>query len=488
MHTHHPQRVGVIGGGIGGLAAAITLLKRGHSVTVFEKNQTLGGKAQEHREAGYRFDTGPSLLTLTETLEALLAPTPLTAVLELERLEPLCRYLFPDGKVLDSSSSLPRFTAAVAEHFPEDAKHLGRYLQYSKRIYDLSAELFLFRPLHEWRTVLSRAGLKTLFRILALDPLRSMHRANSSFFRAPEMIQLFNRYATYNGSNPFQAPATLNVIPYVEYGLGGYYVKGGIYRIVQVLEAAVRKLGGEVRCGAEVQSIVTSNNRVTGVVVGGETVPLAAVVSNSDVQWTFERLLTRPRKTTLEPSSSAVVFLWGVKRDNPALTHHNILFSAHYEREFDELFHEKVHATDPTVYVNISSKSDSTDAPPGCENWFVLVNAPAGGDSSAEGIRTVRKRVFAALARAKVPVTEEEIECERVITPRTLERDFFSPYGSIYGTSSNSRSAAFLRQRNRCQEVKGLYFAGGSAHPGGGIPLVVLSGTIAGELLDEDLR
>jgi phytoene desaturase len=334
----------------------------------------------------------------------------------------------------------------------------------------------------------------TLFSLWRIDPFRTVHQAVSSFFNDPRLVQLFDRYATYNGSNPYRAPATLNVIPHVEFTLGGFYPKGGVAQLARVMAALAQRRGVTIHRNADVDSILIEGQRAAGIRLrDGRDVRADAVISNADAVHTLTRMLGEEgeryrRYAELEPSSSGLVFLWGIRGEHSGLAHHNIFFSSDYRREFEELFDRRVPPSDPTTYVAVTSKTDPDHAPRGHENWFVLINMPSTEPGTPPPDRAaVRAQVLAKLARHGFDV-RGKIVAERMIGPEEFERRFNANRGSIYGLSSNSRASAFLRPRNRVRGIRGLYLCGGSAHPGGGIPLVITSGRLAAEACLEDLR
>lgn len=490
---HQSIRTAVIGGGLGGLSAAIHLARRGADVTLFERNDRLGGKMNEWSADGYRFDTGPSLLTMPEVIAELLdvAGIPEADRPEVVPVDPICRYFWPDGSRLDAVTDVARMIAEMERFSPGDALRYADFLDYSRRIYDITAGVFLHTPVHEWRRLMTPDTLGRLARIHQIDPLRTMHRGVRRFFRDPRLIQLFDRYATYNGSDPFQAPATLNIIPWVEFGMGGFYLKGGMYRLVEVLRDAAESLGVRIHTGTPVEAIEHGDGRIRGVRVNGEPQPADVVICNADVVEAHRGLIAglpqrRERLEKLEPSLSGMVFLWGVRGEHAQLAHHNIFFSTDYRREFRQIFHERRAPDDPTIYLAITSKSDPDHAPAGAENWFILLNMPYDSgrqDWEAEGHRL--RGVILERLRAMGMDVAGRIETESVWTPDTFYRMYGSNRGSIYGISSNRRSTAFRRPANRSRDIEGLYFAGGSTHPGGGIPLVLLSGKMAAELAAE---
>lgn len=488
------KTVALVGAGIGGLAAAARLAHAGARVTVFEQADQAGGKAASTTLGGYRFDTGPSLFTLPEVFRAFferLGRNP-DEFLQPIPLAPLCGYEFADGTRLDSYSDRARFAAELEAAGVAQAAELEAYLERSARLWEWAGELFLTRSLHEPATYTSRRGLKALLNAARLSPFASLHAANARAFSDPRAAQLFDRYATYNGSSPFRTPATMRIIPHVEYAFGGYALKGGIVALPRALERVARECGAEFRLGARVERIAVENGRCRGVEAGGEFFPADVVVSNADVLSTYRTLLGEPqapearRTARLEPSSSGLVFLWGVARSFPRLRVHNIFFSNDYRAEFDAIFGALDLPTEPTIYVNVTSKVEAGDAPPGGENWFVLLNAPrnAGQDWSALAARA-RQSVLARLSRALGCDLAPLIAVEKVIAPPDIERDTGSTYGSLYGIASHSPVSAFLRHPNRSRRIGGLYFAGGSAHPGGGMPLALLSGMLAADLAEK---
>jgi phytoene desaturase len=496
-----PKRVLVVGAGLGGLSAAARLASRGYSVDVYEKNSLPGGKAASRKLGPYRFDTGPSLFTMPNVFEDFFRSLGLVMKDHLSPipLSPITTYYLSDGTRLSSYSDILRFGREIEEKTADSAAALEGFLGNGKRIYDRGAELFLYTSLQEKLFRFGGVPLKTFLGLGDIDPFRSLHRANSSFFTDTRLVQLFDRYATYNGSSPFRAPATLGIIPYVEHSLGGFAVEGGIISVPRALERAGRLRGARFHYDEPAERIlvekgpgVSRPRRVCGLKTAGGEIPADIVVCNADVGPLYRDLLGAPeakqarRYDRLEPSTSGLVFLWGISRSFPELTVNNIFFSKDYKTEFDELFRQRTCPSAPTVYVNITSKATPADAPPGCENWFVLVNAPAsrGQDWAAEVRKTRRAALDLLRSRLGIDI-EPHIEAEEIITPPDIEAETGSRYGSLYGISSNTPLAAFLRHPNRAPGYGGLYVCGGSVHPGGGMPLAVLSGKIAAELVEK---
>lgn len=486
------SKVAVIGAGLGGLSAAARLAHAGHEVEVFEQAEGPGGKAGTMELDGFRFDTGPSLVTMPFVFDDLFADLDrdLSDYLRFSRLDPICNYFWTDGTRLSSHHELDRFGQEVAANTGDGQEQLERYMRHVRRVYDVAGEQFLFKSIAEGSSLLNWSTLKALLRSYRMDVRRTMHAANSSFFSDPKMVQLFDRYATYNGSNPYWMPATFNLIQHVEYGIGAYTVDGGIHAIPVAMERLAREEGVVFRYGTPVERVLIEDRRVMGLRTADGDMEFGSVVSNADVMHTYERLLgdtgsrSARRQKAREPSSSALVFYWGINDAFDQLDVHNIMFSHDYAREFADLFERRVVPEDPTVYIHIMSKHVPGDAPRGKEAWFTMVNAPhvAGQDWEAEVERT-RRAVVERVERTLDIDLEALIAVEGVLTPRDIERSTGSHKGALYGISSNTRMAAFARQRNRSKRYRGLFFAGGSAHPGGGMPLAVLSGKIAAELV-----
>ena len=483
-------RVVIIGAGIAGIAAAIRMAVKGYSVDVFEANAYPGGKLSEFELEGYRFDAGPSLFTMPQYVDELftLAGKKPQDYFQYQRLNAVCNYFYADGTRLNAYSDQEKFAQEVVAVTAEQAGNVEKYLANSSRIYQITNHVFLERSLHRLRTFLRWDTLKSILNFGKIDAFRSMNVANQSFFNNPHLVQFYNRYATYNGSNPYTAPATLNVIPHLEQHYGAYFPNGGMYQITKSLVALAESLGVVFNYNVRVTEIVVQNKAIKGIKVNDRLVEASLVISNMDVWFTYKKLLSaQPRlqpKNILqqERSSSALIFYWGIKKPFAELDMHNIFFSADYEAEFDAIWKQKTISDDPTVYVNISSKCKTDDAPAGCENWFVMINVPANvGQNWDELIALAKQNILKKLSASLGVEIEPLIACESILDPRGIEQKTSSYQGSIYGTSSNSQFAAFLRHANKSAKVKGLYFCGGSVHPGGGIPLALLSAKIVSD-------
>lgn len=476
------SRVVVVGAGVGGLAAACRLAARGHRVTVLEAAEQVGGKLGTYEREGFRFDTGPSLLTMPEVFGDLFAATggwPPSLVLE--RLDPLIRHRFADGTWLDTSDDLTVLTDRLDATLGVGAGADWRaFLERAGRIWEASRGPFLESPLHGPRTLASLA-LRHPGDLATLTPGRTLRALGRRYLRDPRLRVLLDRYATYTGSDPRLAPAALAAIPFIEQQQGGWYVEGGLHRIAEALLQRALDLSVEVRLGTRVSRIL---DPATGVVLAdGSEVSADLVVANTDAAHLYGDLVPSRRasrrlaRTT--PSLSGFVLLLALRGRSADQAHHTVLFPADYDAELDAVFGSRP-VDDPTVYVC----APPDGAPNGHEAWFVLVNAPRQGpfDWRAPGVRErYAERVLKVMAERGLDVRDRLLWRE-VRTPADLEDRTGSVGGAIYGSSSNGARAAFLRPANR-SPVPGLFLVGGSSHPGGGLPLVALSARIVSELV-----
>ncbi len=485
-----PRTAIVIGSGVGGMAVAIRLSLQGFRVQVFEKNDYPGGKLSAFVQEGFHFDAGPSLFTQPQNITELfeLAGENPEHYFRYRPVDLACRYFYPDGPVVNAWTDAEQFAAELSAKLGEDADTVQRYLAGAARTYEDIGTIFLNHSLHKRNTWLHRRILRALGTVRYGHLFGTLNRFNEQHFRSPKTVQLFNRFATYNGSDPYRAPGMLSLIPHLELGQGTWYPEGGMISITNALHQLAKKLGVAFHFGTPVERIIHHDSRVQGVVVNGTNIPASVVVSNADVYFTYQRLLNNPPRARKllrqERSSSAVIFYWGIRKAFPQLDLHNIFFSGDYRREFEAIFRQGGFYKDPTVYINITSKMDPGHAPAGMENWFVMVNAPAHRGQDWESNKQIlRGFVLEKLSAALGEDLSSLLVTEATLDPLLIEERTASFMGSLYGTSSNSKMAAFLRHPNFNNSIRGLYFCGGSVHPGGGIPLCLKSARIAGELV-----
>jgi phytoene desaturase len=480
----------IIGSGIGGLAAAIRLARQGIRVDVYESAEKAGGKVSQLKSEGFRFDAGPSLLTLPELVYELLDDD---LRFPIRQLDVITNYFYPDGTQVLAYNDVQKLASEIEEKLNVPALKVTNYLRKAANVYALTADLFIFGSFHRIKNLMNRKSLKTLLNFGQLQAFSSLHEFNRRELGETRLVQLFDRYATYNGSNPYQTPATLSVISHLEHNLGAFIPEGGMFQITESLYRQALRLGVKFHFCQPVVKVETANRQVSGVWTQTEFVAADMVVSDIDIHRFYSSLLPDKKRlakiTKEERSSSALIFYWGIKGISPELDIHNIFFSSDYQDEFRHLFGQKDLCDDPTIYVYISSKYNQTDAPEGCENWFVMINAPADtGQNWDELIAQSRQRILEKLEQTLGKKLSDCIVSEQILSPPGIFKQTGSVNGSLYGNSSNSRYASFNRHANFRSDIRGLYFVGGSVHPGGGIPLCLSSASIVAQLVKEQLQ
>jgi phytoene desaturase len=478
------ERAAIVGGGVGGLATAIRLRTAGHDVTIFERNEVVGGKLAAYVRAGYTFDVGPSLITWPEVFDEVFrtAGTTLHEQIDLVRLDPQFAYRWADGSMLTVPDTDDDTADAFEEFAPGAGEQWRTFNARGKRIWDVSRRTFFAGPMSNPWSLAKR--MRSPFDLTAIDPMRSLHRSAESHFDDPRLVQWADRYATYSGSSPYSAPATLACIPHIEARYGCWYPIGGLDALRAAFERVAVDVGVEIRTATEVATI-TATDRVTGVVLAdGTTERAGIVVANTDAEHLYIDLLPDPdalqRVRRAKRSTSGFVLCVGVRGLTPNIEHHNVWFSESYRAEYDQLDAGRL-ADDPTIYACVSSVTDPSQAPAGCENWFLLVNTPPG---IAVDTDTYGDIVLDRLAAHRINL-RDRIEFRHTMTPADIARRYRSPGGAIYGSSSNGKRAAFVRPANRGSRP-GLYLVGGSSHPGGGLPLVTTSAKIVAEMIEQD--
>jgi len=407
----------------------------------------------------------------------------------LHPVSPACHYRWTDGSRLNlpfASADVPNAIDAIA---PGEGINVVRYLNQAREVYELTKDVFILRPFSGVRELLRWKNLPLLPKLHKLRSTRTMHTHHMRMFNDKRIIQLFDRFATYNGSSPYLAPATLMVIPWVEIGLGAWYPDGGIYSIARAITDVAREVGVNIHLETPVKSIVSERGHASGVVLqDGSTARADIVVSNADVHVTRRFLLGKnvPNPTNL--SCSGLVIHMSVHREEHGLQHHNVLFTDDYPSEFEALKNNDRPHKNATIYVSRPTHTYPDLAPSDRENWFVLVNAPARGVSSILEPREVsvwrdgaERNVEQVVNRMSEFGLRPSICATSVRTPDTMASEWSSFRGALYGSSSNSMFSAFLRPKHRSRDLPNLWYVGGSVHPGGGVPLTVLSGMMAAD-------
>ena len=501
--NQHPQRVAVIGSGLAGLASACTLAARGYQVHLFEANPWLGGKAAQLNAEGFRFDMGPTILTMPRVLERIFAEAGenLADSLELVRLDPQWRCFFDDGEVLDLRENLAdmrdelnRFTNGNAT-----ADAYDRFIQYTQRLHDISERFFFWRSIGGIKDMmkLNTTGASTLRDVLAMRMGCSVAATVRKYVPEHRVAQMLDHFTQYVGSSPYGSPAILCGIASMQVNEGVWYPKGGTRAIPEALVALGKRLGVTFHTQTLVRRIITDNRAVTGIELDdGTRFDCPAVVSNMDALRTYRQLLDDDpqipdRPADREPACSGVVLYLGLNKRYDHLAHHDFVFSRDPKEEFDHIYKKGEPAPDPTCYLAVSSKTESDVAPPGGEALYVLVHTPylrPHHDWSRDGtlFQNYRQTILDKLKRtAKMPDLESHIVFKDALTPQDIHDRYRVLNGAIYGLASHGRFLGAFKPANR-RKTRGLYLAGGAAHPGPGMPMVMMSGWIAADSLDHD--
>jgi phytoene desaturase len=498
-------RIGVIGGGLGGLAAACTLAARGHEVILFEKNGWLGGKAAVLEERGFRFDMGPTILTVPRVLARIFgeADRRLEEELDLIRLDPQWRCFFEDGSTLDLKEDAGGMRRELETFAPGDgvADGYAAFLQVSKRLHEVSERFYFWKPVDSLRDTIDlkrNLSAATLSDVLNLRMGATVAGTVRRRVHDARVAQMLDHFIQYVGSSPYGAPAVLCAIAHMQVGEGVWYPKGGTRAVPAALARLTERLGVTLRTDADVRRLLIEDGRVQGVeLADGERIALGAVVSNMDSVRTYRELVggapaaSFARGRRREPACSGVVLYLGLDRAYEHLQHHSFVFSRDAEEEFDWIYRRGEPAPDPTCYLAAPARTDPRVAPPGGEALYVLVHTPYlrphhDWHAMLPGYRRV---ILEKLARtAGLRDLERRIVVERALTPQDIHERYRVLNGAIYGLASHGRLLGAFKPGNRSRHVGGLYLAGGAAHPGPGMPMVLMSGWIAADALDQDLR
>jgi diapolycopene oxygenase len=497
------DRIGVIGAGLGGLAAACTLAARGHKVILFDKNDWLGGKAAVLEGDGYRFDMGPTILTIPAVLKRIFdeAGRNMADYLDLVPLDPQWRCFFDDGTQLDLQADVAKMRAAI-DRFTGDNRSgdgYGKFLNVSARLDEISNDVFFWKSVGGVFDTFDSSkmfDLANLKRCLELRLGRTVSGLVRQHIPDARVAQMVDHFVQYVGSAPDQSPAVLCSIAHMQTEQGVWYPMGGTAAVPKALTKLATELGVEIRYSTPIKQILVEGKTARGVVTeAGETIPLAAVVSNSDtVRMHRELLEPAVRKSfesrrTYEPACSGVVLYLGLKKRYEQLLHHCFVFSRDPHEEFDAIYRQGIPAPDPSAYLCAPAITEPGVAPPGGDALYVLVHTPYihPGQDWTKLLPDYRQVILDKLKRtAGLTDLEENIVFERALTPADIERRYHTLQGAIYGLASHGRFFGAFKPANRSKEIRQLYFAGGTAHPGPGMPMVMMSGWIAADTLDKD--
>ncbi|MFD2216314.1 phytoene desaturase family protein [Metabacillus endolithicus] len=489
------KKVVIIGGGLGGLAAAISLAAKGYNVQIVEKNNHIGGKLMPYKLGSHQFDFGPNTITMPQIFKRVfeLAGEKSENYLTFQKLPIHTRNVLSNGQILDFTNDHTHMKKQLAQVDEYGDKHFHSFVDEITRLYTLSEKHFFYKTFQSWTDYVSPTLASALLRV---RPFESLHHFFSRYFRKREVIETFARYATYIGSSPYKSPATFSMIAYLELVQGVYFIKGGNVRLAESYEQLAKKLGVEITLNTTVTKLNVDHKKVTSILLAnGETISADEVIMNADLLKAYPELVEkqyRPhfsdvKRNRYEPSISAFVILAGLSIRNPQLLHHNVFFSKQYKEEFQEMFQEQKYSKNPTVYISNSSITDPEQSPEG-DNLFILVNAPAlGRNGEAEMNPHEYKEHIYSLLESKGLSIRKHLVQERVITPQDISTKFGAYRGTLYGLSSHKRKDAFLRPSNFSKDIRNLSFVGGSTHPGGGSPMVVISGLNVAEVLAKRL-
>jgi phytoene desaturase len=498
------DRVGVIGGGLAGLASACTLAARGYKVVLFERNDWLGGKAAVLAEGGYRFDMGPTILTLPSVLKRIFAEAgrDIRDELDLVPLDPQWRSFFEDGSVLDLHADVDKMVRTLDNFTGGTNAGDGyrRFLALSEKLDAISQKYFFYRSvgglgdMFDWK---ASFDVKVLADVLTMRMHSTVAGTIRKFIPDSRAAQMLDHFTQYVGSSPEGSPAVLCGIAHMQTDEGVWYPMGGTRAVPVALTKLAIDLGVEIRSGDGIQRILTEGDQVTGVLTAhGETVPLGAVVSNMDAVRTHRELLADhpasrqfENRRNYEAACSGVVLYLGLDKAYDHVLHHNFVFSRDPHEEFDWIYKKGEPAPDPTCYVCAPSRTEPSVAPKGGEALYVLVHTPylRPHHNWDEMLPQYRRVILEKLKRTGgMTDIEQRIKVERWLTPQDINDRYHVLNGAIYGLASHGRLTGAFKPGNRSPDVRGLYLAGGAAHPGPGMPMVLMSGWIAADTLDQD--
>lgn len=484
----------VIGGGLSGIAAALRRRSHGDSVLLLEKNNRLGGKLDVKEWNGYRWDKGPSLFTLPHLVDELfeLFGKQSSNYFKYKLHHENTRYVFNDGTRFTFYSEPEKRKKALAPFFSkEEIENVESYIRKISKTYNSLGDLFIARPKISLKSATNKELVKQYPQMLSRQMLNSLNRYNERKLRNPKLVQLFNRFGTYNGSNPYKMSGLYSMIPHLELNVGTFFPAGGMRAIIDSLERLSKE---------EEIDILLNEERITAKLDGpgyivqttqGEIRANNLICSIDHVNF-YKNVLRDEalykKHAEEERSSSAIVFYWAIKHHFEEIGLHNIFFSEDYAKEFKELFDLKKTPVEPTIYIHNSSAIEKNDAPEGCQNWFVMVHSPAGVEPTTDQMGAVKNLVIEKLKRLiSIDITDHIIH-EDHWTMASVEAITGSFKGALYGGAFNTKAASFKRHGNQNKKYKNLYFTGGSVHPGGGIPLVLKSAKIVDQLIEQHAK
>ena len=491
------KHVVVIGAGLGGLSAAISLATEGFTVDLLEKNDKVGGKLNVLQKDGFTFDLGPSILTMPHIFQKLFthAGRKMEDYVSIQTVEPHWRNFFEDGSTLDLSSDPIRMKQELDKLGTNTAAEFEQFLAYSKKLCEVTEQGYFDKGLDTfWELIKHYGAVRSL---MEFDVFRTMDQGVRRFIKDPKLVDVLNYFIKYVGSSPYDAPALMNLLPYIQFGYGLWYVKGGMYNMAKGLQKLAEELGVKIRVNCEVAEIQHTGGRATAVRLSDNSViPADIVVSNMEAIPAYKKLFKDQvqearRLNRFAPTCSGLVLHLGVDRIYQQLAHHNFFYSDHPREHFNSIFHNNRLSDDPTIYLVAPVKSDPGQAPKGCEIIKVLPHIPnidPDKPLQTEDYAAFRERVLIKLERMGLTDLRKHIVCEESWTPVDIERRYYSNQGSIYGVVADRFKNLGFKIPQRSKLFSNLYFVGGSVNPGGGMPMVTLSGQLARDKILADLR
>ncbi len=487
----------VIGAGIGGLCAAARLQKDGYQVTVVEKEPIIGGRAHVIKQDGYTFDTGPTILMMTDVLYETFryCGKDFDDYISLSQLEPNYQVRWADGSGVEVSSNLPRFAASLSQIDPKAPEQFYKFFAEMAKMYRVGRNKFIDKNFDKVTDFIDvRAGLE----LARSGGLRKLYSYVSSFFDDPRLRMLFSFQAMYLGVSPYEAPAVYGMVSYMETGLGIWYPQGGMHKLPEALGKLVEDLGGSIRTSTAAARVMIEGKTARGVVLeNGEELRADAVVCNADLPYAYKQLVPeqyRPHSndsklTTLKQASSALLFYWGVDDDMAGMLHHNVYFSKNFKQNLDQIFHENKLPTDPAFYIYVPTKTDPGLAPKGKNVVYILVPVPnlAAKIDWEKAVPKIKTRILERMKAIYGLDIERKIESEAIFTPQDFQSKFNLTDGTAFGLSHHFFQSGYFRPSNKARDIARLYFVGASTYPGSGVPMVTLSGKLVAERISREL-
>jgi phytoene desaturase len=488
----------IIGGGIGGLCTAARLLKEGYKVTIIEKEDKVGGRANRIEKSGYTFDMGPTLLMMTDVLYETFeyCGKNFDDYITLLQLEPNYRVAFADKSKITVSSNLPKFTSELEKFDPKGPEQFFKYFSDVSAMYRISRKSFIdknYKRITDFINPVSGAQL------LRRRGLSKLYDFVAHYFKDERLQQLFSFQSMYLGVSPHEAPAVYSMVSYMETGLGIWYPKGGMYSLSIAIQRLVKDLGGEILTSTQVEEIIVENKTAVGVKIKNNKELWAdTIIANADLVYAQMNLISekdRPKTKnekleSYKQASSALLFYWGVDDPCEQMLHHNVYLCKDFKGNLDEIFHQKKLPKDPSFYTYIPTKTDPSLAPKGKSVFYVLVPVP-NLDSKVDwekGIKRIKKQVISRLKTEFNLDIENKIKVESIFTPEDFKKKYNLHIGSAFGLSHHFFQSGYFRPHNKSKDIKSLYFVGASTYPGGGIPMVTLSAKLVVERILKDAK